>query len=217
MFTQLNIRIIVITIILAVTLSGCTHNRITGPRIPTTYFATTGVGQSDDGIPPDPYETFSYDLALKEAGIENFNVVYYTSVLPQEAKEVPLEAVRDQFHHGAVLETIMAKAEGAKGDTLVAGVGRIWAKDASGIAIGGFAAEYERVYKGREVTKEEAKADAIQQLSKSLKHELSIRDLSQSDEMTFDTTSLYVTKKYGIALAALGFINFIYPKATPIE
>ena len=56
-----------------------------GPRIPTAYVAVTGVGQSDQGIPPDPYETFSYDLALRDAGIENFNVVYYTSVLPPEA------------------------------------------------------------------------------------------------------------------------------------
>jgi len=26
-----------------------------GVRIPTAYIATTGVGQSNDGIPPDPY------------------------------------------------------------------------------------------------------------------------------------------------------------------
>ena len=65
-----------------------------GPRIPTDYFVTVGTGESDEGIPPDPYETFSYDLALLEAGIENFNVVYYTSVLPPESREVSLEKVK---------------------------------------------------------------------------------------------------------------------------
>jgi pyruvoyl-dependent arginine decarboxylase (PvlArgDC) len=87
-----------------------------GPRIPTTYFVTTETGESDQGIPPDPYENFSYDLALLDAEIENFNVVYYTSVLPPESNEVPIESVKHSFHHGAVLETIMAKA-GAKKET----------------------------------------------------------------------------------------------------
>ena len=93
-----------------------------GPRIPTTYFVTTGTGESDRGIPPDPYETFSCDLALREAGIENFNVVYYTSVLPPEANEVPIDSVKSSFHHGAVLESIMSKVGGYKGDTIAAGV-----------------------------------------------------------------------------------------------
>ena len=42
----------------------------------------------------DPWETGAYDLALEEAGIENFNVVAYTSVIPPEATEVlPMSAV----------------------------------------------------------------------------------------------------------------------------
>jgi len=188
-----------------------------GPRIPTAYFATTGTGQSDQGIPPDPYETFSYDLALLEAGIENFNVVYYTSVLPPESYEVPLDAVRPHIHHGSVLETIMAKAGGVKGDTVCAGVGRVWAKDKSGKAIGGFAAEYERVYAGETVNKATAEADAHKQLTASLNHELSIRGLVQDGEMRFDITSLVIERKYGMALSALGFVGFIYPEEYPVK
>lgn len=37
----------------------------------------------------DPWETGSYDLALEEARIEDFNIVAYTSVVPPEATEVP--------------------------------------------------------------------------------------------------------------------------------
>jgi len=188
-----------------------------GPRIPTTYFVTTGTGESDQGIPPDPYETFSYDLALLEAGIENFNVVYYTSVLPPESKEVSFESVKHTFHHGAVLETIMAKAGGVKGDTVAAGIGRVWAVDDKGKTIGGFAAEYERVYSKQKVSAEKTRTDAIKQLASSLKHELDIRGLKQKGDMVFDTTSLYIKKNYGIALAALGFVNFIYPDQIPVK
>jgi pyruvoyl-dependent arginine decarboxylase len=189
-----------------------------GCRIPTAYFATSGVGQSDEGIPPDPYETFSYDLALQSAGIENFNVVYYTSVLPPESYEVPIDIVKPYFHHGAVLEVIMAKAGGYRGDTVSAGVGRVWAVDpGTGKKIGGFAAEYERIYDREKVSPEQAEKDAIEQLTKSLQHELEIRGLKQTGDMKFNVTSLYIEKKYGISLAALGFVNFIYSNPIPVK
>lgn len=188
-----------------------------GPRIPTAYFVTTGTGQSDEGIPPDPYETFSYDLALQAAGIENFNVVYYTSVLPPESRAVRIEDVREYFHHGSVLEAILAKAGGLKGDTVAAGVGRVWAVDDTGRFIGGFAAEYERIYERQTVSEEQARQDAIDQLSKSLRHELDIRNLRRQGDMEFAVTSLVIEKLYGMALAALGFVDFIYPDPFPID
>ena len=188
-----------------------------GVRVPTAYIVTTGTGQSDEGIPPDPYETFSYDLALQEAGIDNFNVIYYTSVLPPESYEIPLAEVEKYFHHGAVLESIMAKAGGVKGDTVAAGVGRIWAMDpTTGNKIGGFAAEYEFIYQGQEVSPEKVRQDAKEQLSKSLQHELSIRNLKQVGDITFNITSLHIEKKYGMVLAQLGFLNFIYLDPVPI-
>lgn len=212
------VKLINITLaVILVPLWGCydhdaEDHEVFGPRIPITYFVTSGTGESDDGIPPDPYETFSYDLALQEGGIENFNVVPYTSVLPPESKEVPIEEVKSDFHHGAVLETIMAKAGGVKGETVAAGVGRVWAVNENGDFIGGFAAEYERVYP-EQVDQEQAKQDGITQLTKSLNHELIIRGLKQKGEMKFEVTSLYIQKNYGLALAALGFIEFIFPES----
>ena len=55
-----------------------------GVRFPTLAFITGGTGQAKEGIPPQPFETFCYDSALKEAKIHDFNVVPYTSVLPPE-------------------------------------------------------------------------------------------------------------------------------------
>lgn len=48
---------------------------VQGVRYPTFAFITGGAGQADDGIPPQPFETFCYDSALMQARIENFNVV----------------------------------------------------------------------------------------------------------------------------------------------
>ena len=86
-----------------------------GTRYPTLAFISGGVGEAEDGIPPQPFETFCYDSALLQAKIENFNVIPYTSVLPKElyGNIVPVDKVVDKFHHGAVLEVIMA-ANGAR-------------------------------------------------------------------------------------------------------
>ena len=45
-----------------------------GTRYPTLGFYTGGAGQADDGIPPQPFETFCYDSALLQAKIQDFNV-----------------------------------------------------------------------------------------------------------------------------------------------
>ena len=55
-----------------------------GTRYPTLAFHTSGCGQAEDGIPPQPFETFCYDSALLDAKIQDFNIVPYTSVLPPE-------------------------------------------------------------------------------------------------------------------------------------
>src|SRR5580692_1177543 len=71
-----------------------------GCRIPREYFWVIGWGESDVGI-----ETGSYDAALHMAGIENFNVMLYTSVLPPETVEL---SHLPEIHHGSVLEAIIA-------------------------------------------------------------------------------------------------------------
>ena len=109
---------------------------IEGVRYPVLAFQTGGAGESNDGIPPQPFETFCYDSALMQAKIENFNVVPYTSVLPKElyGNIVPVDKVVDQFKHGAVLEVIMA-GNGANRDehkAIATGVGICWGKDKNG-------------------------------------------------------------------------------------
>ena len=61
---------------------------ILGNRVPYEYFITQGKGESDVGSKGFPYETGSYDAALFNAGIQNANVIEYTSVMPTESKEI---------------------------------------------------------------------------------------------------------------------------------
>ena len=186
-----------------------------GNRIPQYYFVTSGSGDTDIGPGEDPWETGSYDLALLQASLANFNVVPYTSVLPPESKEVTLEFAEQFFHHGAVVETIIAQQNGEQGDTLTTGMGRIWVREkATGKAIGGFAAEYRKVYKGQQIAEDEAVAEAEKFLKISLDGEVSRRyDPSQVESygVTFETNYEYVDKAYGTSLTALAWVTYIYP------
>jgi arginine decarboxylase len=107
-----------------------------GCRIPKEYFWVIGWGESDVGI-----ETGSYDAALHMAGIENYNVMLYTSVLPPEALE--LSQLPD-IHHGSVLEGIIAVQHTDKPGTRIT-VGLLLAKfyrNSDNSCLGGFACEY---------------------------------------------------------------------------
>lgn len=157
--------------------SGMVYATLFGNRIPKEYFVTSGSGDTNTGPGDDPWETGSYDIALMEAGIENFNVVLYTSVLPRESEEIPIDEARKFFHHGAVIEVIMASVNGEKGDLLCTGVGRIQVRRISdNVHIGGFAAEYEKRYNDSQtVSIEEAKEEAERMLNVSLMGECNRR------------------------------------------
>ena len=160
-----------------------------GVRYPTFAFITGGVGQADEGIPPQPFETFCYDSALMQAKIENFNVVPYTSVLPKElfGKIVPLnDQIVKQFKHGAVLEVIMA---------------------GNGELIGGWAAEYVE-YFDTFIDDEIARGHAEMWLNKSLQHELDIRGVEKHSDFQLWHNYINITQQFGYSLTALGFLNF---------
>jgi arginine decarboxylase len=192
----------------------------TGCRVPTLGFLTGGTGQSDLGIPPQEYETFAYDSALLYAGIENFNVMPYTSVLPKElyGNIYPVSQVEDQFHHGAVLEVIMAGtgANNVETAALVTGLGLVWAQTATGDFVGGFAAEYVQKFQSQ-IDDSIAQSNSEMWLRKSLEHELRIRNLlphkgpaGEENPFAFYHNYLNLSQRFGYCLTALGFLNFDY-------
>mgnify|MGYP004477675351 FL=1 len=184
---------------------------LVGTRYPTLAFHTGGAGQSDDGIPPQPFETFCYDSALAQAKIQDFNVIPYTSVLPPELKDniVPVDKVSKFFKHGAVLEVIMAGngANSSEHRAIATGVGVCWGKDKMGKLIGGWAAEYVE-YFPTYIDDEIAKGHAEMWLNKSLKHELEIRGVEKHSEFQLYHNYINITRQFGYCLTCLGFLNF---------
>ena len=184
-----------------------------GTRYPTLAFHTGGTGQSNDGIPPQPFETFCYDSALMEAKIQDFNVIPYTSVLPPElfGNIVPVEQVAHTFKHGAVLEVIMAGhgARSSEHKAIATGVGIVWGKDRKGKFLGGWAAEYVEFF-DTFIDDEIAKAHCEMWLTKSMNNELEIRNVQQHSDFQFFHNFVNITQNFGYSLTALGFLNFEY-------
>lgn len=225
MRTKASISMIFLVIMLDVSMSGMAEEAqaddagamndfVLGNRIPFEYFVTFGHNDTDIGPGDDPWETGSYDLALMAAGIENFNVLKYTSVLPPESVEIDPNFAKKYFHHGAAIETIMSDLNGVQRDTLVTGVGRIWVRTADDELVGGFAAEYKKRYENQTVPEEQARADAMDALHTSLMGEVNRRyDASAYNvsEPTYTIDYLDVQKKYGTSLVALCWVSYIFP------
>lgn len=213
------IRIVSLVFVLIVFIGGAFAQDVTGTiygnRIPQYYFVTAGQGDTDIGPGDDPWETGAYDLGLMEAKIENFNVMQYTSVIPPEAKEIPLSEAQKYFHHGAVIETIMAAVNGIKGDTLCTGVGRIFVRRKfDGKCIGGFAAEYKKVHK------EDIKLADAEKLAKEMLH-VSLMGIfnRRYDPKVYEyfgethkVNAFKVKYKFGTSLTALCWVSYIYPE-----
>jgi arginine decarboxylase len=194
---------------------GVMFGLVLGNRIPYEYFVTMGHNDTDLGPGDDPWETGSYDLALMNASIENFNVLKYTSVLPPESREITLSEARKYFHHGAAIETIMSDLNGVKGDTLCTGVGRIWVRTPEGELVGGFAAEYKKKYENQTVPEEQAREEAKKALYTSLMGEVNRRYNAseyQFSDPTYAIDYLQVQKKYGTSLVALCWVSYIFPQ-----
>ena len=115
---------------------------VLGNRVPYEYFLTKGKGESNAGSEGLPYETGSYDDALNDAGIQNSNVIEYTSVIPVGAKEISKEEGLKRINWGEVLEVIKAQSNGKKGEHISAAVMTTTIVDPTGKYLGGFACEY---------------------------------------------------------------------------
>jgi arginine decarboxylase len=170
-----------------------------GCRIPKDYFWVIGWGESDVGV-----ETGSYDAALHMAGIENFNISPYTSVLPPEAVELDH---LPPIHHGSVLEGIMAIQHTDKPGTRIT-AGLLLAKVhhvSDGTYLGGFACEYAG---GGSI--DEAKGnlhEAMQQLfERRYKSTLYKLEAGKSLVRTF-----VPEKSFGTILVGIGFASYLVP------
>jgi len=81
------------------------------------YFITKGIGESN--LKSDSSnETTTFDDALVNAGIGNTNLILYSSIIPFNSKEVAYR----QPAWGEVLECILARKDGKKGQFISSGL-----------------------------------------------------------------------------------------------
>jgi arginine decarboxylase len=181
---------------------------IVGNRIPKDYFITRGVGQSDLTV-----HAGSYHLALKQAGIEMCNIMTYSSILPAIATEV----VRPPLVHGSVMESIVSVCTVNKGERATSGIAYGWLlyKDAQKyesprikkIRYGGLVCEIYGDYSEGE----------IRNLLKLSLDELYFNGYSKDyilENPNFIIESFVPEKKFGTALAAICFVNYLVPTMT---
>ena len=196
---------------------------ILGNRVPYEYFITKGKGESNAGSEGLPYETGSYDAALFEAGIQNANVIEYTSVMPTDSKQISKEEGLKRLQWGEVLECIKAQSNGKKGSKISAAVITTSVIDPKGKYLGGFAVEY-----AGSGTKQDAEAS----LAKSITGIIERRGYGKAkgggnlklykDNITdngykihpgkiFEYENLDVTKEHGSVFTAICFVSYKFP------
>lgn len=173
---------------------------VLGNRIPRDYFLTRGTGESNITI-----HAGSYHLALRSAGIEQYNIITYSSILPGIAREISRPK---NIIHGSVVESIMAVAHGKRNERLTAGIIYGWLKSRdTEERYGGLVCEHNGSFTVPQIRK---------LLSSSLE-ELYVNGFKEAyelEDIRIETEHFIPEKEYGTALVALCFTNYLYPVIT---
>jgi len=168
-----------------------------GMRIPKDFFVTRGTGESNITV-----HAGSYHLALKKAGIEMCNIMTYSSIMPEIAREIERP---ENLVHGAVLETIIACSNSKKGERATAGIIYGWLKERStGKKFGGLVCEYNGNLPA---------VEAEEQLRESL-NELYFNGFEEKYTVTDARVlmeSFVPEKNFGTAITAICFTNYLVP------
>ena len=162
-------------------------------RIPYQYFITKGAGSSN-------YEVHagSYHMALFDAGISDYNIQTYSSVLPSTAIEVPKNFITPPF--GSELYTIMSCIHGNQNDYISCGIitGELFDNDKK---IGGLVCEVSGKY--------DENTELMIQLQQTI-NDLHQRTYNQYSLLNLKTitNSFQCEDKYGTCLVAVCFVSF---------
>ena len=93
--------------------------------VPSKMFFTKGVGVNKDRLA-------SFEAALRDAGIEKFNLVYVSSILPPHCKIIPKEDGLAFLKPGQIVFCVMARSETNEPNRLIsAAIGVAVPKDPS--------------------------------------------------------------------------------------
>jgi arginine decarboxylase len=167
-------------------------------RIPKDFFVTKGKGESDITV-----HAGSYHLALKDADIEMHNITRYSSILPGIARKIRKPKNRV---HGSVMEVIEAASTAQKGKRATAGIIYGWLYDKkTKQKYGGLVCEHYGSVSEEEIRRR-LKASLNELYTNGYSKKFHLRGIEMNTE------SFVPKKKYGTALVALCFVNYVYPE-----
>lgn len=165
-------------------------------RVPHQFFITKGSGCSEFAVHPG-----SYHMALHDAGISQFNIIGYSSVLPATSKLVSLDEV-DLPPFGSEMCTIMACSHGFYGEHISAGIIYAWMYKDENFEekVGGVVCELAGYFE----------TEALEERLYSTIEDLHKRTFNQYylGEPQVITESLTIDKRYGSALVSLCFVDY---------
>jgi len=167
-----------------------------GNLIPDTFFVAKGSGDSDL-----EKHAGSYHMALHDAGIADFNIMTYSSVIPGTARLMTLDEI-DLPPFGSELKTIMAVSHGFQDEFISAGIVYAWMYRDENFddKVGGLVCEVSGRYRIEEL--EARLIRVIKDLHQRTYHKFFMGDLN------FVTEGITIEKRYGTAIAALCFMDF---------
>ncbi len=112
--------------------------------IPKKVFFTTGVGRHKDAL-------VSFELALRDAGIEKYNLVYVSSIFPPNCEIISKEEGLKELKPGQIVFCVMAKMTSNKaGKKIFASLGVAIPEDKN---LNGYLTEYYGYYENEDVGK----------------------------------------------------------------
>ena len=82
------------------------------PLVPKKVFFTRGVGTHKDNLT-------SFELALRDAGIERFNLVTVSSILPPNSEVIPKNRGLGMLNSGEIVFVVMSRNSANKHNRII--------------------------------------------------------------------------------------------------
>lgn len=159
-----------------------------GMFLPKEYFLTSGQGTSTES------DLNAFDDALSEAGIDECNLIYASSIIPRDAVEIR----KVRITPGTITFAVVARMDGDEGEVIGAGIGYSKCRNKKGITYG-FVAE-NHGYKETRTVKAE--------LMKRLQRMASSRGLKLVRPKVVTRSMCVPRDRYGCVLVALVYVPF---------
>jgi arginine decarboxylase len=164
--------------------------------IPKKLFFTKGAGE-------DFTKLGAFEQALRSAGIEKFNLVKVSSIIPPNCKIITKEEGLKNLKAGSIVFVVLSKIESNKvGSMITASIGAAIPKDKSKY---GYLAEYEAFDEKEEIAAKKAEEMASRMLSTALGV-----DADDKGIITTNVTQSIVVGKDGKWCCAIAAAVFVF-------